>query len=195
MTEHEKQEGKEAAPANQAPKKKSNRTLFIILGVIGGLLACIIIVVAAVIGAGFFAARKAINEGEKQLKEMGVEKSGESTYKYKSKEGEAEVGENVDLPKDWPSDVAVYEGKITSASSSKGGKSFWIVIQTKDSADDVNNFYAKEMKDAGWKESSTSNYSGTTSTSYQKDKKTTTVTHSKDSYSGKNNVTISVYSF
>lgn len=180
----DEQQTQQTAP--QAPKKKSNKTLWIILGVIGGLFACVIIVA----GVGLFVTKKAVDKGVEELehqgKKLGVEKNDKGNYEYKGKDSSSESGDNVEVPKDWPADVAVYEGNVKSATNLSGGKSMVITISTPDDKTAIIDYYKKNMKSEGWTESSSSNYSGTTSIMYQRDnyKRTASITVGAD-YSDK----------
>jgi hypothetical protein len=60
------------------------------------------------------------------------------------------------MPEGWPTNIPQYPGsKVTqsSATDTEKGKSFSIILETQDAVDKVNEFYAKELKGAGFKKS------------------------------------------
>jgi len=185
-TQQKQQEQPEAAQIQA--KKKSNKTLFIILGVVLGLF----LLGTLVVGAGlFFVGRKVMNEASK------IKKTGSNTYQYEDKKTgtKLEAGEDVEKPDDWPDDVAVYEGKLTYATSGGEGKGLSLGIATDDDASAIKEYYVKNLKDEGWKKISESNYSGTTSFSYEKDKRNVSVLIMKDtSDKSRNLINITVIS-
>jgi len=180
-TQQQEQQVGTESPQIQA-KKKSNKTLFIILGVVLGLF----LLGTLVVGAGlFFVGRKVMNEAGK------FKKSGSNTYQYEDKKTgtKVEAGEDVKKPDDWPGDIAVYEGKLTYATSN--GKDFSLGISTGDDASAIKEYYVKNLDDEGWKKISESNYSGTTSLAYEKDNRNASVLIMKDS-SGKSKNLINI---
>lgn len=193
MADEKQPEAQATPPA--PPQKKSNKTLFIVLGVVGGLLACIVIVAGGLIFMGKKAVDTASEKIEEAGKDLGVEKT-DKGYKYKDKKSgsETEAGDDVALPDDWPADLPVYEGKIKYVNSGKNSRSASLI--TSDDSKTVQAFYKAEMEKNGWKNSSTGNYSGTMSISYQKGKRYGTVMIAKDTTDeSKNMVTVSESSY
>ena len=191
----EKQDQQKEPQAQQAqkPAKKSNKTLFIVLGVVGGLIACVVVVS----GIALYVASNAAKSGIKQLEEAtkNIEKDGD-TYKVEGKDSESEFGDDVELPDEWPEDVSVYEGKIRSASTLRKGKSFSASVVTSDSVSTITDFYKKQMEKDGWEESA--NFSGKNSVtySYRKEKRTASIYIAKDySDKSKNAITIATGSY
>jgi len=195
MTEENKDQ-KKAQPAQQQtqqPAKKSNKTLFIILGVVGGLIACVVVVA----GIGLYVASNAAKSGIKQLEEAtkNIEKDGD-TYKVKGKDSESQFGDDVELPDGWPEDVAVYEGKMRSASTLRKGKSFTASVVTSDSVSTITDFYKKQMEKDGWEESSKFSGKNSVTYSYTKEKRTASIYIAQDySDKSKNAITIATGSY
>lgn len=57
--------------------------------------------------------------------------------------------EGIEMPKDFPEDVPVYEGKITASLKANEGST--LGIETADSVADVYDWYVGKVKDEGWK--------------------------------------------
>lgn len=66
-----------------------------------------------------------------------------------TEEGIMQVGENSKLPADWPDDIYVASGNITSSSSHQDGI-FNVSIATDDSVSQVKEDYENQLKSAGW---------------------------------------------
>ncbi len=189
----DKQKEQPAQQQAQQPPKKSNKTLFIILGVVGGLIACAVVVA----GIGLYVASNAAKSGIKQLEEAtkNIEKDG-STSKVKGEDSETEFGDDVELPDGWPEDVAIYEGKIRSASTLRKGKSFTASVVTSDSVSTITDFYKKQMEKDGWEESSKFSGKNSVTYSYSKEKRTASIYIAQDySDKSKNAITIATGSY
>lgn len=91
----------------------------------------------------------------------------------------ASVGESVEVPEDFPKDVPVYDGKLTGAFTSDD--TFTLTLETPDSAADVVDFYAKELKDEGWTQESTMNTADGGMFSGKKGQRTVAIVANSDS--------------
>ena len=168
----QEQQEQQASTQIQA-KKKSNKTLFIILGVLLGLFVLGTIIISAGL---YFVGRKVINEAGS------FKKPGSNTYQYKDKKTgtTVEAGEDVEKPDEWPADVAVYEGKLKYATTTREGKDFSLGIATSDDASAIKDYYIKNLEGEDWKKTNESSYSKTTNLTFQKDKRSVSVLIMKD---------------
>ena len=78
----------------------------------------------------------------------------DNTLRVETDEGTFEAGESVSLPSGFPSDVYVYDGTITAASTT-GEDMFVVSIQSSDSQTDVKEKYEAELVNDGWEITST----------------------------------------
>lgn len=165
MAEEKQTKQQPAAQQTPAPKKSGKKTIFIILGVLLGLF----ILGGLVFGIGAYFIYKG---AQNKLKQEGLDLQ-KKQYKFKG----STVGEDVEKPKDWPDDIAIYEGKIKFASSSKNAVTVGVSTDGEQSA--IKEYY-KDMTNDGWKQENESNYSGTYVASYTKGDRRVTITVSKD---------------
>ncbi|MFC1686991.1 hypothetical protein ACFL0L_00220 [Patescibacteria group bacterium] len=78
----------------------------------------------------------------------------DGSIRVETDDGTFEAGDDVSLPSGFPSDVHVYDGTITAASTT--GDDFFVVsVQTSDSPSTVKNKYETELADDGWEVTST----------------------------------------
>ncbi len=86
--------------------------------------------------------------------EIKVDKNkGSFKYKNEKSEGSAQIGEDVELPDDFPKDVPVYKNaKLTSAITTKSdnGSLTAITLETKDGKDEVAKFYEDGLTENGF---------------------------------------------
>jgi len=85
-------------------------------------------------------------------------KNGKLKIKNKKGEGQAEFGDNVKLPKDFPKDIPIYKGaKINTAITTKNdsGTSKMVTFEVKSSLQKITDFYQKELNNSGYRISGT----------------------------------------
>ena len=86
-------------------------------------------------------------------KKTADKKTGTYNYKNEKSEGRAEVGENLKMPDNFPSNVPVYKNaKVIATNTNKADKAELIVVtlETDDSLKDVGEFYEKELAKNGF---------------------------------------------
>lgn len=71
------------------------------------------------------------------------------SIKIETNQGTMEVSSNGELPENWPDDIYVTAGDITSASSHDNGI-FNLSIETDESVSDMQAKYEEELKASGW---------------------------------------------
>ena len=130
--------------------------LVVVLGCCGGIATCV------------FLARKAVQAApgfvQEQMKKNGVE------LNLPNASGTAP------LPSNFPSDVPVYTGAKTIASSAQLKEdSGEATCSSTDSLADIKAFYEKQMVDNGWKEDSNSSSGDTASLAYSKEDRVATI--------------------
>ena len=129
----------------------------------------ILIYLALVIVLAFaFGCKKATESASESLAEKMVEQSSGGKVDLDLKDGGAtitdkETGNTTTLdakggkmPEGWPKNIPQYPGsKVTqsSATDTEKGKAFSLILDTPDPMEKVNEYYAKELKGAGFKKS------------------------------------------
>lgn len=66
------------------------------------------------------------------------------------KKFEASIGDEVDLPKDFPEDVPVFPGSMTMASMSSPGEGMIVTFKSSEEQQKIFDFYQSRLADAGW---------------------------------------------
>lgn len=124
-----------------------------------------------------------------------VDVSGQNVTVTDKKTGESvSYGEDVKLPDDFPKDAMIYPGaKIVSSSLSRmNGVSAWAMFTSADPVKTVVDWYAKQMKDKGWKETMNISTNGSEVRSYEKDTLTLSLNAAPDEEEkGKTTVVVS----
>lgn len=154
------------------------------------LVVILIIVILVLAGIGFVAQKvmqkASVMVGQKvgeKVAEGIIEKAtggkadvdvNSGNVSVKTKEGSFSTSSS--LPADWPKDVPVYPGATVSYSGSNTSKSgdsgIGAVLTTKDSAQKVRDYYAKELVVQGWTVEATYNADETSVLSATKDTRT-----------------------
>lgn len=134
-----------AAPAATAAKSGSNKTVFIVVGVVAAVV--LIPIILLTIGASII--------GHKITNGVKVTSSGDgksATIKTANGDEISTGGASKTLPKDFPSSVSVYNGTIvTSARLTIDGKVTWsVVIETKDDVAKVGDALSQSFSTNGW---------------------------------------------
>ncbi|MEI7741925.1 MAG: hypothetical protein WCJ29_05510 [bacterium] len=112
-----------------------------------------------------------------QLGDKGkVDLSG-NNLNFENGENRVAYGENVSLPKDFPTDIPVYTGlKINMATVSKTENAATSLLATStDAQSKVSEWYQKELESKGWAKDSDANSSAGMYLSYKKDLRTLTL--------------------
>ena len=164
-----------ATPIEPTKAKKSNKTLIIVLVIVGFLFVLPGLLIAA---GGFWLSRgdNAENITESIVEnatgaDVDLDKDG-SKVNIKTEDGSVSYGTNQELPDNLPSDVYMYDGQtvVGVLTSTKDGSSMWnISAETSDEASKVNESIKTEYTEKGWKTISTAIYNGTSTYSYEKD--------------------------
>jgi hypothetical protein len=148
-----------------------------------GIVGLVVVLIAAGCGRKRGEAKRSIM-GEAIAEKMAEAASGGKAkgdmsgdkVTIKGEDGEFVMAGSSDgkLPDDFPKDVPVYEGaKIRQTISAGKGKS--VTMSTKAAASAIADFYAKAMKDGGWKEEMTMRQETMTMLSYSKEDRQTSV--------------------
>jgi len=103
----------------------------------------------------------------------------ENNIKMETDQGSMEVGENVKLPADFPSDVYVVDGKLLSVFSDKTNNSHMVTLETEKSMEDASSVYQIELAAKGWEITGTIAIGDSTSIIAEKDTRTASVSISK----------------
>lgn len=143
----------QAPQAPQTPKKSSNKTLVIVLTIVG------VLVVLGIVGsimAGLFA-KKVAEKGAESILSKATNGAVDIDTKNNSVtistgDGTTTIGSQK-LPSDFPSDIPVYTdatvlGSVTGTSQDAGG--VFVSLNTSDSLTDVKAFYESELPKNGW---------------------------------------------
>jgi hypothetical protein len=145
------------------------------------LIAIMLLVVAVVAGAG--CAKKA----SESLTENIIEGStgndvdvdlDDETVRINVNGGSMQVGENVSLPDDFPSDIHVADGDLKSALKT-AENAFSVTIETGKSVSDVKSEYETKLADGGWDVNTTLAFEGMVTMGGEKDNRMVTVSISE----------------
>lgn len=83
---------------------------------------------------------------------------GEGEISITGEDGESmSLGEDLEVPEDFPADVPVY-GDATISSVSSVNESFYLGLTTDDDYDDIKDFYEKQLEKKGWTIDNTSSF-------------------------------------
>ena len=115
----------------------------------------ILLVVCAllVVGCDNNQTKKESENTKSETKVESKKKSGTYKYKNEKSEGQAEVGEDVDLPDDFPKDVPIYKNaRITAAINNKSDQAEMtaVTLESKHSFKQVGQYYEKQLKASGY---------------------------------------------
>lgn len=72
----------------------------------------------------------------------------DDTVTVETDAGTWQAGEDVSLPNNWPDDIYVADGQITSATANDNG--FGLTIMSDQSVSNIKTKYQQELADAGW---------------------------------------------
>lgn len=127
--------------------------------------------------------------GEKTLLENRMEKAlekelggkaevelGKETVKIETNEGSIQVGGNVVLPKDFPSDVYIIDGQLMTSMKNVVGTGYQVAIKSTASVKDAKELYEKKLKEQGWTSVSSYDMGTAAVISVKKGKRQLTVT-------------------
>lgn len=141
------------APVKKAPAKpaanagnNNTKTILIVIGVVVAIF--VILPLIALTATGVFVGKK--------LQENGTTVStqdGQGSVNIKDKNGnEINVGGTQKLPANFPSDIPLYDGKITASGKiTVDGKTGWTVtIQTSDDIETVGSWNTSQYSSNGW---------------------------------------------
>jgi len=157
------------------PKNSSNKTLVIVLVIVGVLF----ILPGLIFGAGVFWLSRGDNA--EKLTESIIESSTGANVDIDTKnqsvniqtdEGSFSAGGSQKLPDDFPSVVVVYENQeiIGVVTNNQDTSKIWSInAQSTDAPSKVNQYLTSKFAENGWTTTSTSTINGFTSYSYEKD--------------------------
>ena len=161
----EKSAAQPANTAQPAPAKKSNKKLFIILGVVVFFLFILPGILFAVF-VGYIANRGGENIVEDIAKSQGVDvdlDTKDGNISIKDKDGnEYSTKTGTDLPEDFPKEaLALYSNKYTNTSRIKVGEntSWTVAIETNDSPASITSKVKEQLAAGSWAIQSESNSS------------------------------------
>jgi len=119
------------------------------------MLLCILLLFSAACGnsSNTTAAKDNEQQTEMDMDDVKVQVDSDgsgASVQYEGEEGESSFSvnmeEGVDIPKDYPSDIAPLYPNGTVTMSGKQGEILTVAIQTKDSMEDIFKFYEKNLK-------------------------------------------------
>lgn len=124
----------------------------------------------ALTGCGEFIAEKATEAAiENSISgEADVDLSN-GNFKMKDNSGSYELGNNAEVPDNFPDDVYRIDGTVTGSLTNTADNSFWVMIQTPKSVKDATSEYQSELGKNGWNITSTLNMGETSSLGAEKD--------------------------
>jgi ABC-type enterochelin transport system substrate-binding protein len=89
--------------------------------------------------------------------------------------GKMTAGEDVELPKDFPSDVYVIDGDLIGVAENIGQKGYQVTLRTDKTNDEILEIYRDKFADDNWVEDSSMNMGGMIMLIAKKDGRTLTV--------------------
>ncbi|MBU0612519.1 hypothetical protein KKB10_00730 [Patescibacteria group bacterium] len=141
------------------------------------LIAIMLLTVAIVSGAGCTknATENAVESATGGSADVDIDNN---TMKVETDEGTLEVGENVSLPSDFPSDVHVADGDILLASKTSDD-AFSVTVETSKSVSEMQTEYETEFANDGWDVNTTLAFGGMVTLGGEKDNRMVTVSISE----------------
>lgn len=91
--------------------------------------------------------------------------------KIETEQGSIQVGGEVSLPKDFPTDIYVIDGKLVSAMKNVMGAGFQVAVQSNLSMQEIKSMYQIKLKEQGWVITNVSDLPNGTMVSGQKGKR------------------------
>ncbi len=146
-TAAKKAPAKSTAAKTAAPAKNNTKTVLIVVAVV--VFIFVVIPAIALTAGGVFLGNKINDAGLN----VDTTSNGEGSVNIKDKNGnEINVGGTQKLPAEFPSDIPLYDGKISASGKvTVDGKTGWTVtITTSDSLDTVSAWNTKEFSSNGW---------------------------------------------
>lgn len=142
-----------------------------------------------------FGCKKAAETASERLAEKMIEQSSGGKVDVDLKDGgttivDKETGNTMTvdakggkMPEGWPTNIPQYPGSNVTQSSvtdTEKGKSLSIILETQDAVEQVNEYYGKELKGAGFKKTTEMTKEGGVTVFYQSDKNVLTMTIFKE---------------
>jgi hypothetical protein len=143
-----------------------------------------LLIFAFVLAACQSPAQKASEKVSEKIAEKAIEKASggkanvdinKDQVNVKTGEGSMQVGENVQLPADFPKDVYVYEGTIKAAIKSNEKNGFTISIETAKPISEIKTAYEEKLKADGWQLTGTMDFGSSVSLVGEKDNRAVSV--------------------
>ena len=198
QTQEKPPEDSKSEVVSSTKSKSSNKTLIIVLVIVGVLIVLPGILLAA---GGLWLSR---GDNASKITESIVENATGSdvdinrdgnSVNIKTKDGSVSYGTQQKLPDNLPDAAVMYEGQtiVGVVTTSQDGSSAWnISAESGDSASDVNQFIKSKYEEKGWKSLSQSTYNDTTLYSYEKDTLSATISVSPATDTSKVSVSYSI---
>ena len=120
--------------------------------------------VLALAGCGQQIAEKAVESAVNNATngQTNLDLSGGNMNIKDSKTGTSyQAGGNVSWPANFPADVYKVEGNVLSAVANAKDNSYWVMVETPKSVEDVSAAYQAELPKNGWTMTTTANFGGT----------------------------------
>jgi hypothetical protein len=155
------------AAAAGGAKKKDNKTLKIVLIVVGVLVGLGLLATIAMIAFGVALFNNAADKVDVD--------DGQVTFQSDDGTVKTNVGEGTQLAEGFPSDVPIYEPSTLMSSSKVNNDQFSAVAKTSKSVADVSAYYKAQMMAQGWTNELDSSASDSTLLTYSKDNRTASV--------------------
>lgn len=161
----EEQETTATSPSTSgqvAPTKNSNKTLYIVIGVIGVIVLLVVLGNMVSRFTGERAVERAIELSSGGDVDININKGGAGSVKITSDDGaeiEYSAGGNVAIPATWPNDMPVLDGAtvsyVGSSNPTTGEAGSVVMFQTDQSLEEVSAYYEQVLADNGWTVEST----------------------------------------
>lgn len=162
MDEQETTPTPPATSSTVAPAKSSNKTLYIVIGVLGAMALLVVLGSAVTHFTGERMVERAIELSSGGDVDIDIDKSGAGTVKISSDDGaeiEYSAGGNVAIPATWPDDMPVLDDAtvsyVGSSNPATGEAGSVVMFQTEKSLEEVSAYYEQALADNGWTVEST----------------------------------------
>ena len=109
--------------------------------------------------------------------------SGTGSFEFETEEGKIVINQEGSLPDDFPSDIEIYSGANVTGyvtMDTEGMKGFNATLSTRDSAEEVHDYYISSLEDTGWTVLTKFTSDAYSSISAEKDTRTIVVTTTAD---------------
>ena len=198
MEEQETTPTRPATSGQVTPAKSSNKTLYIVIGVLGAMALFVVLGSTLSRFTGERMVERAMELSTGGDVDIDIDKSGAGSVKITSDDGaeiEYSAGGDVAIPATWPSDMPVLDGAtvsyVGSSNPATGEVGSVVMFQTEQSLEEVSAYYEQALADNGWTVESTVKTGDAVMFAGTKDTRTVSL-YVSSSDPGTTNVTLSI---